>query len=246
MKKALINLTLVVGIIAVVGACKSSDDSSATATSTDNASANLAGTGTTPSGTITGNDNLTGTFHTSWYGEEPSGGCVDNSSALSAHSYLASDTKSFKKMWIVTGSSSFTDSEVQYSDTDCTTMTAYFNRMADNVTIGSALTGLTAGSNPAFPTTANKMSYVVTKYSLMANTSGTISNFSTRFGQTMTSGEEKQIDESSPSTEYTIFAVGDTTCSTSQAKKCLYINDSSAADNLTDWVSGNKNTWWQE
>ena len=207
MKKALINLTLVVGIIAVVGACKSSDDSSAAATA-----GNIAGTGTTPSGTITGNDNLTGTFHTSWIGQEPSGGCVDNSSALSAHSYLASDTKSFKKMWIVTGSSSFTDSEDQYSDTDCTTMTAYFNR----------------------------------KYSLMANTSGTISNFSTRFGQTMTSGEEKQIDESSPSTEYTIFATGDTSCSSSQAKKCLYINDSSAADNLTDWVSGDRNTWWQE
>ena len=243
MNKIFFLMILIVSTFSLLGSCaKDDDDASTTATT----SANLAGTGTTPSGTITGNDNLTGTFHTSWTGQEPSGGCVDNSSELSAHSYLASDKKCFNKMWIVTGSSSFTDSEVQYSDTDCTTMTAYFNRMADNVTIGSALTGLTAGSNPAFPTTANKMSYVVTKYSLMANTSGTISNFSTRFGQTMTSGEEKQIDESSPSTEYTIFAVGDTTCSTSQAKKCLYTNDSSAADNLTDWVSGNKNTWWQE
>ena len=243
MNKIFFLMILIVSTLSLIGSCAKDDDDESTTAAT---SANLAGTGTTPSGTITGNDNLTGTFHTSWIGQEPSGGCVDNSSALSAHSYLASDTKSFKKMWIVTGSSSFTDSEVQYSDTDCTTMTAYFNKMADNVTIGSALTGLTAGSSPAFPTTANKMSYVVTKYSLMANTSGTISNFSTRFGQTMTSGEEKQIDESSPSTEYTIFAVGDTTCSTSQAKKCLYTNDSSAADNLTDWVSGNKNTWWQE
>ena len=160
MKKVLINLTLIAGLVAVIGACKSSDDSSAAT------AGNIAGTGTTASGTITGNDNLTGVFYNSWYGQEPSGGCIDNSTALAAHSYLASDTLSFKKMWIVTGSSSYTDSEVQYSDTACTTMTSYFNRMADNVTIGSLVTGLTAGSSPAFPTSAYKVSYAYANYSM--------------------------------------------------------------------------------
>ena len=244
MKKALVYFTMIVGIIAVIGACKSSDDSSATATSTDNASTDLAGTGTTPSGTITGHDNLTGVFHTSWYGQEPSGGCVDNSSALSTHSYLASDTRSFKKMWIITGSDNFTDSEVQYSDTDCTTMTAYFNKMADNVTIGSALTGLTAGSSPAFPTSANKISYQFTKYSIFANTSTTISSYLSRFGVTVTSGEEKLVDESNITTEYNVIAAGDTTCGTSQTKKCLYTAGGSASDNYTDW--SDTSVFWQE
>ena len=240
MKKVLINLTLIAGLVAVIGACKSSDDSSAAT------AGNIAGTGTTASGTITGNDNLTGVFHTSWTGQEPSGGCVDNSSALSAHSYLASGTQSFKKMWIVTGSSSYTDSEVQYSDTDCTTITAYFNKMADNVTIGSALTGLTAGSSPAFPTSANKISYQFTKYSLFANTSATISSYASRFGVTVTSGEEKLIDESNITTEYNVIAAGDTACGISQTKTCLYNMSGSSADNYTDWISSDSNVYWKE
>ena len=97
MKKIFFLMILIVSTLSLIGSCAKDDDDESTTAAT---SANLAGTGTTPSGTITGNDNLTGTFHTSWNGQEPSGGCVDNSSALSAHSYLASDTKSFKKMWI--------------------------------------------------------------------------------------------------------------------------------------------------
>ena len=248
MKKLLFWLFITSGTVVLLGSCakkdeSTTDDAAAPPAAGDVAAGDVAGSGTTASGTIEGNSDLTGTFHTSWNGLEPSGGCVDNSSALSAHSYLASDTKSFKKMWIVTGTSSFTDSEVQYSDTGCTTMTSYFNKQADNVTIGSELTSLTAGSNPAFPTSANKVSYVVTKYSLMGNTSATISSFASRFGVTVTSGEEMKVDESSPTTEYTILGTGAMSGST---KTYLYINDSSSADNLTDWVSDDQNTYWKE
>ena len=241
MIKIIFRFILIAGLITVIGACKSSDKSSNAATSTD-----LAGTGTTPSGTITGNDNLTGVFYSSWYGQEPSGGCIDNSSALSVHSYLASDTKSFKKLWIITGSSSFTGSEVQYSDTGCSTMTAYFTKMADNVTIGNALTGLTPGSSPAFPTSANKISYQFTKYSIFANTSTTISSYASRFGVTVTSGEGKLIDESDVTTEYNLIAAGDTACGISQTKKCLYKMSGSSADNYTDWISSDSDVYWQE
>jgi|TARA_B110000438_G_scaffold36714_1_gene36469 hypothetical protein len=239
MKKILFWMVLIVGIVALIGSCAKKDDSTTAA-----AAGNVAGSGTTASGTIEGNSDLTGTFHTSWNGQEPSGGCVDNSSALSAHSsYLASDTKSFKKMWIITGTSSFTESEVQYSDTGCTTMTSYFNKMAANVSIGSELTSLTAGSNPAFPTSANKISYQFTKYSLMANTSNTISSFSSRFSINVTSGEEMKIDESNITTEYTILATGDMSGST---KKYLFINNTSSADNVTDWISNQRNVYWKE
>ena len=109
-------------------------------------------------------------------------------------------------MYIITGSSSFTESEVQYSDTACTTMTSYFNKMADNVTIGTLLTGLTSpGSNPTYPSSANKISYAFTNYSLFANTTATVAAWNSRFGITVTSGEEKLIDESNIAIEYNVF-----------------------------------------
>ena len=238
MQKIIFQFILIAGLITVIGACKSSDDSSTAA------AGNIAGTGTTASGTITGNDNLTGVFHTSWYGQEPSGGCVDNSSALSGHTYLASNTKSFKKVFIITGASTFTKSEVQYSDENCSTMTAYFNMLADNVTIGSAVTGLTAGSSPAFPTSANKISYTYSKYTMFANTTVTVASYLSRLGVTLTSGEEKEIDEPSPAIEYNLIAAGDTLCTISQTKTCLYTGDGSSADNKTDW--GSSDTYWKE
>ena len=245
MKKLVINLTIILGFVTLIGACKSSDDSSAAATA-----GNIAGTGTTASGTITGNDNLTGVFHQAWWGLEPSGGCNDNSSAVStmqSQSGFASDTQSFKKMYIITGSSSFTESEVQYSDTGCTTMTSYFNKMADNVTIGTLLTGLTTpGSNPTYPSSANKISYAFTNYSIYANTTATVSALASRFGITVTSGEEKLVAEPNIATEYNVFASSDTLCGTSQTKQCLYTNGGSSADNYTDWVSGETSAFWQE
>ena len=244
MKKVLINLTLILGFVTLIGACKSSDDSSTAAT----AAGNIAGTGTTASGSITGNDNLTGVFHMSWWGQEPSGGCIDNSSAVAtmkSQSGFASDTQSYKRMYIITGSSSFTESEVQYSDTGCTTMTSYFNKMADNVTIGTLLTGLTPSSSPTFPTSANKISYAFTNYSLFANTTATVAAWNSRFGITVTSGEEKLVAESNIAIEYNVFASPDTLCGTSQTKQCLYTATGSTADNHTDWGS-NTSVYWQE
>ena len=241
--KNILQIILITFFTFTISSCAKKDDST-TAAATAAAAGNIAGTGTTASGTITGNDNLTGVFHTSWYGQEPSGGCVDNSSALSGHTYLASNTNSFKKIFIITGASSFTKSEVQYSDTNCSTMTAYFNMLADNVTIGSVVTGLTAGSSPAFPTSANKISYTYTKYSVFANTTVTVASYLSRLGVTLTSGEEKEIDEPSPAIEYNLIAAGDTTCSISQTKSCLYLGDGSSADNKTDW--GSSDTYWKE
>ena len=232
MKKSLFWMVLIVGIVALLGSCAKKDEATATA------AGDVAGTGTTASGTIAGsNSDLTGTFHVSWYGEEPSGGCIDNSSAISAYS-LPSDTKSFKSEFIITSTSTLTKSQVTYSDAACSTMTSYFNRMYKTVTIGSELTGLTAGSSPAKPTTANKISFIDEKYSLMANTTVTIAFFLSQYEQTMTSGTELVIDESSPSTEYNLIATGTVSGST-----YLFLGSGSSADNKTDW--GSSSTYWK-
>jgi len=226
MKKLLFWIVLIVGTVVLLGSCAKKDDST-TATAGD-----VAGTGTTASGTITGNENLTGTFHMSWYGQEPSGGCVDNSSAISAFSF-PSETLSFKREFFITGTSTYTLSQITYSDATCSTMTSYFNALYKNVTIGSELTGLTAGSSPAKPTTATKISSVEDKYVFMANTTDTIAYFLTTFLQTMTSGTEKVLDEPSPVTKYGLIATGTVSGST-----YLFANISiSTADNVTDWSS---------
>ena len=239
MKSILSLLVLICSVAVIIVSCAKKDDSTTTAAA---AAGNIAGTGTTASGTITGNDNLTGVFHTSYYGQEPSGGCVDNSSALTAYSsILASDTLSFKKMWIITGDSTYTDSVVTYSDATCSTLTSYFNKLYDNVTIGSGLTGLTAGSSPTFPTTGTKISYTSKAYSLFANTTVSVAKMLSAYTATVTSGVEMNVDETSPATEYNLFA---TAAMSGSTKTYLYLGDGSSADNKTDW--GSHTTYWKE
>ena len=231
MKKILFWIVLIVGTGALLGSCAKKDESTAAA------AGNVAGTGTTASGTITGTS-VTGTFHTSWYGQTPAGGCVDNSSAISTYG-LASDTKSFKQEWIVTGTSTYTLSLVNYSDATCSTMTSYFNTMYESVTVGSELTGLTAGSSPTKPTTATKFSSVEDKYSLMANTTVSVAHFLSTYGISLDSGDEMVIDEPSPVTKY-----GLATTATVSGNLWLFINSKiSTADNVTDWSGGS--SYWQ-
>ena len=224
---------LLICSVAVILTSCSKDEESATATSTAGT-----GSGTTASGTISGIENLTGTFHMSWYGQEPSGGCVDNSSAISDFSF-PSETLSFKREFYITGTSTFTQSQITYSDATCSTMTSYFNVMYKDVTIGSELTGLTAGSSPAKPTTATKISSVEDKYVFMANTTDTIAYFLTSFTQTVTSGTEKVLVEPSPVTKYGLIAT-----TTVSGSTYLFTSRSfSTADNVTDWSS--TSSYWK-
>jgi len=232
MKKLLFWIVLIVGTVALLGSCAKKEESTAAAAAGD-----AAGTGTTASGTIAGTS-VTGTFHSSWYGQTPAGGCVDNSSAISQFGF-PSDTKSFKEKWIVTGTSTYTVSRISYSDATCSTMTSYFNTMYESVTVGSEVTGLTAGSSPTLPTTASKFSSVEDQYVLMANTTVSIAYFLSEYEQTVVSGTEKVVNESSPVTKY-----GLATTSTVSGNLWLFINRRiSTADNVTDWSGGS--TWWQ-
>ena len=232
MKNLLFWMVLIVGTVALLGSCAKKEESTTAA-----AAGNVAGTGTTASGTLTGT-NVTGTFHSSWGGATPAGGCISNSSAISQFGF-PSDTKSFKEKWIVTGTSTYTVSRISYSDATCSTMTSYFNTMYESLTVGSEVTGLTAGSSPTLPTTASKISSVEDQYVLMANTTVSVAYFLSEYEQTVVSGTEKVVNESSPVTKY-----GLATTSTVSGNLWLFIHSKiSTADNVTDWSGAG--VWWQ-
>ena len=232
MKNLLFWMVLIVGTVALLGSCAKKEESTTAA-----AAGNVAGTGTTASGTLTGTS-VTGTFHSSWNGETPAGGCISNSSAISQFGF-PSDTKSFKEKWIVTGTSTYTVSRISYSDATCSTMTSYFNTMYESLTVGSEVTGLTAGSSPTLPTTASKISSVEDQYVLMANTTVSVAYFLSEYEQTVVSGTEKVVNESSPVTKY-----GLATTSTVSGNLWLFIHSKiSTADNVTDWSGAG--VWWQ-
>jgi hypothetical protein len=233
MKKILFWMVLILGTMALLGSCAKKDETTAAA------AIPAEGTGTTASGTIT-DLTLTGTYNTSHLGEEPSGGCVDNSTSISNHGY-PSETKSHTKKFIVTGTSTYTVSQVGYSDAACSTMTSYWNTMYTDFTVGSALSSLTAGT-PAKPTTGAKISRVASKYALMANTTATLASYQNSIGSlgTLVSGIEFKLDEPDLTTQYGIVATA-----TVSGSSYLYIYDGNTADNVNDWPTNGTDIWWK-
>ena len=232
MEKLIFWMVLIVGTVALLGSCAEKDESTTAA-----AAGNVAGTGTTASGTIEGNSDLTGTFYI-WWLQKPSGGCVDNTTAIQFFSFPA-ETLGFKKQIIITSSSTYTESVVTYSDATCSTMTSYFNTMLKTVTIGSELTGLTATTGtPARPSTANKISYLRDKYALMANTTDMVAWFLSTYGVQLDSGTEFAHEESSTSTNYNLIAT-----ETVAGSKLLFYDTARQTDNFTDWSNSTFAYW---
>ena len=187
MKKALINLTMIVGIIAFIGACKSDDDSS-TATTTSCAGVTgwteATSCSGTASGSITGIDNLT--FSGSYSknnvlayfnnGQDNSTGCVDNATSVSGFSIgsTSAPTGTNSLIWeqVVTSSSSFATNYKFYSDTSCQTEIATLTLGYANFTVGDNVTGLsaTAGSTSNLQSSATKVSYAQSCTGMKAST----------------------------------------------------------------------------
>ena len=139
MKKVLFWLTLIVGIIAVIGACKKSEESTtATTAATTTSCAGATGGGEvsscsdTPSGGITGIDNgtLTGVISTSHaygilggYGVDNSTDCVDNATSIAAFNTgsggATTGTNSMIMNQAITSSSTFAQRFYFYSDSSC-------------------------------------------------------------------------------------------------------------------------------
>ena len=127
MKKLLFWMVLIVGIVALIGSCAKKDEST-TAASTSV-------TSTTASGSITvGSETLSGTYVSE---------CNTTQFAAAAGSgFFPSDVKSGKTVIVVTSDTTFSDEMLMYTDTSCSTPTAYTKNGNTSVTVGVA-----SGSN---------------------------------------------------------------------------------------------------
>ena len=196
MKKALINLTLIVGIIAFIGACKSDDSSSSTTTASTVTSCS-----DTASGSITGIDNqsLSGTYsvmlqYAGNTGIDNDTGCTTNASLMAGFSnHIASGAASFNYWRIVTSDTTYAIKLGSYSDTSCSTEMASLVIGYTDVTIGDNVTGLTTG-NASNGTTGTK---VTSKQHCMKGKGTTdagttwLNTYLSSSGITYVTGEEK-------------------------------------------------------
>ncbi len=128
-----------------------------------------------------------------------------------------------------------------YSDATCSTLIGYFNLGYTGVEFDSSVaTSLTAGSSPTKPTSAVKMKYVLEGTGIMGNTDGALAYF-TALGLTLESGVEKIIEESSPTTYYTLMNSGTQSGSDSAY---LFIANQSTSSYPSDW-SINDTVYWK-
>ncbi len=175
MKKLLFLMVLIIGIIAVIGACSKSDDSSATSTATTGCGrlTEVSSCSSTPSGSITGIDNqtLTGVFSVMHiYGilGAPAGidndtDCISNTDLLASMEASIGAPDGALGLIMntrVTSSTSMSKVNIWYSDATCSTEMARMNNGLSNVAVGDNVTGLTAavGDN-TYSTTATKVTY---------------------------------------------------------------------------------------
>ena len=199
MKRALINFTLIVGIIAFIGACKSDDDSSTAATTSCAGVSGWTETtscSATASGSITGIDNITfsGTYSQNTaagvlgWGVDNSTGCVDNTTLVSSFSIGSTSPPTGTNSMIyenivVTSSSSFATNYKFYSDTSCQTEIATLTLGYTGFTVGDNVTGLSTsvGSN-TYPSSATKVSYTQSCTGMKASTDAGATFLTAAFG----------------------------------------------------------------
>ena len=143
LKKSLFWLALIVGTVALIGSCAKEDEAT-TAASTSV-------TSTTASGSITvGSETLSGTYVST---------CNTTQFAAAAGSgFFPSDVKSGKTVIVVTSDTTFSDEMFMYTDTSCSTPTAYTKNGNTSVTVGVA-----SGSNYL-------VTYTSSTYKLQADT----------------------------------------------------------------------------
>ena len=131
MKKTVLWLAFIVGILALIGSCAKKDEES----STTAAAASTSVTSTTASGSITvGSETLSGVYVSA---------CNTTAFAAAAGvSIFPADIKSGKTVMVVTSDTTFSDEMFMFTDTSCSTPSATIKNGRDNVTVGVA-----SGSN---------------------------------------------------------------------------------------------------
>jgi hypothetical protein len=244
MKKLLFWMVLIVGIVALIGSCAKKDDSTTSTATTTGCTvvSSCSATAPTSSNTITGIDNgtLAGTYDkfiqaASSYTIDSSTGCVSDSTLLSAYSAsLPTGTASFKMHSVITSTTTWASQNIYYSDSACSTEIASVVLGKSDVSVGDNVTGLTAGSSPAKPTSATKVTYKESCMNLNPSTdAGTtfLNTLVTGSGITLVTGT-RAICQNSGETRYALWQLDNLT---------FTMDDSSSA--LTDWDDPDTLTW---
>ena len=149
MKKLLFWMVLIVGIVALIGSCATKDEKTATT-----AAASTSVTSTSASGSITvGSVTMSGTYVSECN--------TIQFAAAAGTSMFPSDVKSGKTVIVVTSDTTFSDEMLMYTDTSCSTPTAYTKNGRDNVTVGVAVDNGTK-------VTYNSSTYKVNAYTAVA------------------------------------------------------------------------------
>ena len=212
MKKLLFWMVLIVGVIAVIGACSKSDDSSSSDDAT--ATASVTSCSDTASGSITGIDNqsVSGTYSVMLqyvgYGDiDNDTGCTTNTTLLSNFSSkMPTGAVSFNQLRVVTSSTSFADVYKSYSDTACSSEMASLVVGYTDVTIGDNVTGLTTGdaSIGTTGTKATSKQYCMKGKGTTDNGTAWLNTYLSDSGLTYVTGEEK-ISGASGATYYHLW-----------------------------------------
>ena len=196
MKKLLFWMVLIVGIVALIGSCKKSEDDAATATTSCAGSTSLtevSSCSATPSGSITGIDNatLTGVISTKHlmgivggYGVDNSTDCIDNATIIAnSMSSVPTGTSSMILNYAITSSSTFAQRQYYYSDSSCETEIATLVFGKSDFTVGDGVTELsTSVGGKTYPSTASKVTYKETCFGLKGSTDAGVTWLKTFFG----------------------------------------------------------------
>jgi len=245
MKRNFFWMVLIVGIIAVIGACsKKSDDSTTTAAA---CSSSLS---TTASGTLTGLattmgvDNMTGTYNLSWQGATPTAGCINTDAVGTMIGYggIPSDSLNFKNQIIITSSTSFTEIITYYSDNDsCATVSGYHATSYTEFSAGDNITIVSAPS--PYPDYGTKVSYKATCFMAkgVTDTATAFLNSMSTVSGAVTGTELNQSGDNS--TYYNIFALNDN--HTANAKDWLFVGPKSTSAYPDNYSSSSGDVMWQ-
>jgi len=245
MKKVVFWLTLIVGIVALIGSCAKKDDSTAATTaSSDNTTSSsvtctaVSSCSSTASGSFyVDNVTLSGVydfFHIygiiGGYGVDNSTGCVDNSSFITGRG--PTGTQSLITQEVITSSTSFATKAVYYSDTACSSEIASVVQGYSDVSVGDNVSGLTTSvGDSTYPSSASKVTYKESCMELKGTTDVGTSYLNTLLSSSFVTTGETHTCQDSGDTKYALWAA-DNISTLSR----LYTETSSTAY-PTDWSS---------
>ena len=245
MKKALIYFTMIVGIIAIIGACKKSEDDSSTSATCAGMTVEAVTCLDTPAGSITGIDNSSwsgvyDTYHAfgiaGTAGFDNTTGCI-SSAALVAVLGGPTGTASVIANRAVTSSSSIAHRFKYYSDTSCSTEIATISFGMTDVTVGDNVTGLsTSVDGTTYPSSATKVEHTSSCVKMKASNAAGVTYLDNLFGGALDieAGTEYSCQNSGDK-EYFLINVWDTSALSVGTDSILYVEESDSAY-PTDWT----------